>query len=72
LNVSPFVPGKGKKKKAEKSKRNKANISDGLMTLQPVLRSSLHVQRGGGERGQGATQPARGGEKEMDRDLYLE
>lgn len=34
------------------------------MTLQPMVRNSLNVQWGGGQRGQGATEPGDGGERE--------
>ena len=64
----PLFQAKVKKRKEKKRKRDKAKISGGLMTLQPVMRSCLHVQWGGGERGQVATQPGdeRGERKKRD------
>lgn len=56
-------------------KRNKAKISGGLMTLKPVVRSGLRLQRGGRGRGReresGAAEPgdkrAREGEEKEKR-----
>lgn len=60
-------------------KRNKAKISGGLMTLKPVVRSGLRLQRGGRgrerERESGAAEPgdkrARGEEGEMDGEICV-
>lgn len=48
----------------EKKQKTQAKNFSGLMTLQQMVRNSLNVQWGGGQKGQGATKPGDGGARE--------